>query len=172
MRISSSTYMNDPTEGEGLLDLLNLQDLKLENKVDCPDYNVFITCFSSRINDLNQFRLYGKENGVEASGCCLVFNKNGNWLRDPDASSSFCGMAKEEDGHSREQLTGVDIFDADLENTNLPLYQVAYIAYYDEYIVKDKCIIWFPDKKKTKIWHSIKACRKKSRMASIAHQQA
>lgn len=147
MRISSSTYMNDPTEGEGLLDLLNLQDLKLENKVDCPDYNAFITCFSSRINDLNQFRLYGKENGVEASGCCLVFNKNGNWLRDPDASSSFCGMAKEEDGHSREQLTGVDIFDADLENTNLPLYQVAYIAYYDEYIVKDKCIIWFPDKK-------------------------
>ena len=29
MRISSFTYMNDPTEGEGLLDLLNLQDLKL-----------------------------------------------------------------------------------------------------------------------------------------------
>ena len=94
MRISSSTYMNDPTEGEGLLDLLNLQDLELENKADCPEYNAFFACFSSRVNDLNQFRLYGKENGVEASGCCLVFNKDGNWLKEPDVSVSFRSMAK------------------------------------------------------------------------------
>ena len=45
MRIGSSTYMNDPTEGEGLLELLNLQDLELENKADCPAYNAFFTCF-------------------------------------------------------------------------------------------------------------------------------
>ena len=89
MRIGSSTYMNDPTEGEGLLELLNLQDLELENKADCPAYNAFFTCFSSRVNDLNQFRLYGKENGVEASGCCLVFNKSGDWLKEPDVSASF-----------------------------------------------------------------------------------
>ena len=43
MRIGSSTYMNDPTEGEGLLELLNLQDLELENKADCPAYNAFFT---------------------------------------------------------------------------------------------------------------------------------
>ena len=61
MRIGSSTYMNDPTEGEVLLELLNLQDLELENKADCPVHNAFFTCFSSRVNDLNQFRLYGKE---------------------------------------------------------------------------------------------------------------
>jgi len=64
MRIGSSTYMNDPTEGEGLLELLNLQDLELENKADCPVHNAFFTCFSSRVNDLNQFRLYGKEKGL------------------------------------------------------------------------------------------------------------
>lgn len=142
MRISSSTYMNDPTEGEGLLDLLNLQDLELENKVDCPDHNAFFACFSSRINDLNQFRLYGKENGVEASGCCLVFNKNGNWLREPDVSVSFRSMAKKGDEYSREQPIEADISDADLEDANLPLYQVAYIAYQDEYLAKDKCSIW------------------------------
>ena len=142
MRISSSTYMNDPTEGEGLLDLLNLQDLELENKVDCPDHNAFFACFSSRINDLNQFRLYGKENGVEASGCCLVFNKDGNWLRDPDVSVSFRSMAKKGDEYSREQPIEADISDADLEDANLPLYQVAYIAYQDEYLAKDKCSIW------------------------------
>ena len=144
MRISSSTYMNDPTEGEGLLELLNLQDLELENKVDCPDYNAFFACFSSRVNDLNQFRLYGKENGVEASGCCLVFNKNGNWLKEPDVSVSFRSMAKKGDEYSREQSVEADISDADLEDANLPLYQVAYIAYQDEYLAEDKCKIWLP----------------------------
>ena len=148
MRISSSTYMNDPTEGEGLLDLLNLQDLELENKADCPEYNAFFACFSSRVNDLNQFRLYGKENGVEASGCCLVFNKDGNWLKEPDVSVSFRSMAKKGDEYSREQPIEADISDADLEDANLPLYQVAYIAYKDEYLAKDKCSIWLPRNKR------------------------
>ena len=147
MRISSSTYMNDPTEGEGLLDLLNLQDLELENKADCPEYNAFFACFSSRVNDLNQFRLYGKENGVEASGCCLVFNKDGNWLREPDVSFSFRSMAEKGGEYSREQSVEADISDADLEDANLPLYQVAYIAYQDEYLTEDKCSIWLPKNK-------------------------
>ena len=147
MRISSSTYMNDPTEGEGLLELLDLQDLELENKVDCPEYNAFFACLSSRVNDLNQFRLYGKENGVEASGCCLVFNKDGNWLREPDVSFSFRSMAEKGDEYSREQSVEADISDADLEDANLPLYQVAYIAYQDEYLTEDKCSIWLPKNK-------------------------
>ena len=151
MRIGSSTYMNDPTEGEGLLELLNLQDLELENKADCPVHNAFFTCFSSRVNDLNQFRLYGKENGVEASGCCLVFNKEGNWLKESDVSASFRSMVKKGgDGYSGEQLVEADIPNSDFEDDNLPLYQVAYIAYYDEYIAKEKCIIWLPNEENPK----------------------
>ena len=147
MRIGSSTYMNDPTEGEGLLELLNLQDLELENKTDCPVYNAFFTCFSIRVNDLNQFRLYGKENGVEASGCCLVFNKEGNWLKESDVSASFRSMVKKGgDGYSGEQLVEADIPNSDFEDDNLPLYQVAYIAYYDEYIAKEKCGKWLLNK--------------------------
>ena len=144
IRMGSSTYMNDLTEGEGVLELLNLQDLELENKVDCPDHNAFFACFSSRINDLNQFRLYGKENGVEASGCCLVFNNDGNWLKEPNVSVSFRSMAKKGDEYSREQLVEADISDSDLEDANLPLYQVTYIAYKDEYLAEDKCRIWLP----------------------------
>ena len=151
MRMGSSTYMNDPTEGEGLLELLNLQDLELENKADCPDYNAFFTCFSSRVNDLNQFRLYGKENSVEASGCCLVFNKEGNWLKESDVSVSFRSMVRKGgEGYSGEQLVEADILDSDFEDDNLPLYQVAYIAYYDEYIAKEKCIIWLPNEENPK----------------------
>ena len=147
MRIGSSTYMNDPTEGEGLLELLNLQDLELENKADCPIYNAFFTCFSSRVNDLNQFRLYGKENGVEASGCCLVFNKNGDWLKEPDISASFGGIINKQN-EGLKKLAGVGV--AGLEDENLPLYQVAYIAYYDEYIDNEKSIIWLSNEESPK----------------------
>ena len=147
MRIGSSTYINDPTEGEGLLELLNLQDLELENKADCPVHNAFFTCFSSRVNDLNQFRLYGKENGVEASGCCLVFNQNGDWLKEPDVSSSFRSFTNEQNEGFKEPIEA-DV--AGLEDENLPLYQVAYIAYSDEYIAKEKCTIWLPDARRPK----------------------
>lgn len=41
MRLGSSTYMNDPSEGRGLLDLLNQQDLELENKADGASHNAF-----------------------------------------------------------------------------------------------------------------------------------
>lgn len=147
MRIGSSTYMNDPTEGEGLLELLNLQDLELENKADCPVHNAFFTCFSSRVNDLNQFRLYGKENSVEASGCCLVFNKNGDWLKESDVFASFRSFINKLNENLEEPVE-VDV--ADSEDENLPLYQVAYIAYYEEYIIEEKCKIWLPNKENPK----------------------
>ena len=147
MRIGSSTYMNDPTEGEGLLELLNLQDLELENKANCPVYNAFFTCFSSRVNDLNQFRLYGKENGVEASGCCLVFNKDGAWLKESDIFASFRSFINKLNENLEEPVE-VDV--ADSEDENLPLYQVAYIAYYEEYIFEEKCKIWLPNKENPK----------------------
>ena len=139
MRIGSYSYMNDPSEGEGLLELLKLQDLELENKTDCSPHNAFFACFSSRVNDLNQFRLYGKEDGVEASGCCLVFNKNGDWLKVPDISAPFRSITKNQDENLAE-FKETDI--SNVEYEKLPLYQVAYIAYKDEYITKEKCEIW------------------------------
>ena len=147
MRIGSSTYMNDPSEGRGLLDLLNQQDLELENKADGASHNAFFTCFSSRVNDLNQFRLYGKEGGVEASGCCLVFNKNGDWLKEADVSVPFRSLSQKS-GQDSDGLPEVG-FSGD-EYEKLPLYQVAYIAYKDEYIAEKKCGIWFPSQKEPK----------------------
>ena len=144
MRIGSSSYMNDPSEGKGLLELLALQDLELENKVDCSFHNAFFACFSSRVNDLNQFRLYGKEDGVEASGCCLVFNKNGDWLKVPDISAPFRSITKNQDENLAE-FKEANI--SNVEYENLPLYQVAYIAYKDEYITKEKCEIWLDNSK-------------------------
>lgn len=147
MRLGSSTYMNDPSEGRGLLDLLNQQDLELENKTDGASHNAFFTCFSSRVNDLNQFRLYGKEGGVEASGCCLVFDKNGDWLREADVSVPFRSLSKKS-GQDSDDLPEDGFWNDEYEK--LPLYQVAYIAYKDEYIAEKKCGIWLLPQEKLK----------------------
>ena len=147
MRLSSSTYMNDPSEGKPLLDLLNQQDLELENKADGASHNAFFTCFSSRVNDLNQFRLYGKEDGVEASGCCLVFNKNGDWLAEADVSAPFRSLPQKS-GQDSDGLPEAGFSDDEYEK--LPLYQVAYIAYKDEYIAEKKCGIWLLPQEKLK----------------------
>ena len=158
MRLGSSTYMNDPSEGKPLLDLLNQQDLELENKADGASHNAFFACFSSRVNDLNQFRLYGKEDGVEASGCCLVFNRNGDWLREVDISVPFRSLANKS-GRSQTKVEAfIQRFDermmeaeiSDSAYKKLPLYQVAYIAYEDEYIAEKKCGIWLLPQEKLK----------------------
>ena len=175
MRIGSSTYMNDPSEGRGLLDLLNQQDLELENKADGASHNAFFTCFSSRVNDLNQFRLYGKEDGVEASGCCLVFNKNGDWLKEADVSASFHNPSKKL-GQDSDGLSEADFSDDKYEK--LPLYQVAYIAYKDEYIADRKCGIWFPSQEDPKFgirlkpvgnedWHQFRLERLKEALEAL-----
>ncbi len=149
LRIGSSTYMNDPSEGKTLLEFLDVQDLELENKVDYPTYNAFFTCFSSRVNDLNQFRLYGKEDGIEASGCCLVVNKNGDWLKEVDISSPFRSLASTRKGYAENGLQDKnshklpEIELSIFQFEKLPLYQIAYIAYEDEYISREKCGRWF-----------------------------
>ena len=174
MRIGSSTYMNDPSEGKGLLELLALQDLELENKADCSPHNAFFACFSARVNDLNQFRLYGKEDGVEASGCCLVFNKNRDWLKEPDISAPFRSFLKNLDENSAE-FKETDI--SNVEYEKLPLYQVAYIAYKDEYITKEKCEIWLDNLKvgiclkpigENNDWHNFRLNQLKEALQELA----
>jgi tetratricopeptide (TPR) repeat protein len=69
-RLSSILTSNDPTEGE-----IAFKYLGLENKEADRDYQAFIACFTFDPECLNQFRLYGKEQGKEATGVSLVFGK-------------------------------------------------------------------------------------------------
>ena len=129
MRMNSSAYMNDPYEGKSLYDLLGIQEPDLENLSELSRHNAFFACFSSRVNDLNQFRLYGKVGNVEASGCCLVFNRRGNWIREPDLEASFHRL-NDQDGFTGSVVKETT---AQRPSENLPLYQIAYIFYRDEY---------------------------------------
>ncbi|SUA44213.1 Predicted ATPase [Neisseria zoodegmatis] len=136
MRMNSSTYMNDPYEGKSLLDFLGMQENSLENKTEFSPHNAFFSCFSTRVNDLNQFRLYGKVNNIEASGCCLVFNKRGDWVKEPDISVSYQRLNDKNSLDNQETIKETAVIQRPSED--LPLYQVAYIFYRDEYTEQDK----------------------------------
>lgn len=69
LRLSTIKNVNDPTEGNILLDYFNLPNEEIGL---CS----FISCFTFNHDSLNQFRLYGKENNQEASGVSLIFEKN------------------------------------------------------------------------------------------------
>ena len=73
-RLSTIRGVNDPTEGLVLRDYWDQQGIS-EN-IYTNDTATFISCFTFNRDSLNQFRLYGKENGQEATGVSLVFNKD------------------------------------------------------------------------------------------------
>ena len=72
-RLSTIRGVNDPMEGLVLNGYWNQQGIR--ETIHTNDTATFISCFTFNHDNLNQFRLYGKENGREATGVSLVFNK-------------------------------------------------------------------------------------------------
>lgn len=72
-RLNTTSTGNDPKEGLSLMECLKGVDITglcrdAENKA-------FISCFTFNHESLNQFRLYGKDRGVEATGVSIVVRK-------------------------------------------------------------------------------------------------
>ncbi|MDR2127075.1 MAG: tetratricopeptide repeat protein, partial [Prevotellaceae bacterium] len=112
-RLNSILTSNDPTEGEIVFDYLGL-----ENKGTDRDYQAFIACFTFDSECLNQFRLYGKEEGQEATGVSLVFNKN--FFAENPAQIVSKGMIKGQDDKTVTQAEKTTI-------DKYPLYRCVYI---------------------------------------------
>ena len=72
-RLSTIRGVNDPTEGLVLRDYWEQQGIS--ETIYTNDTVTFVSCFTFNHDSLNQFRLYGKEDGREATGVSLVFNK-------------------------------------------------------------------------------------------------
>lgn len=70
LRLNITSYTNDPTEGLVLGKFLRLN---IKDSVS-SSMRAFVSCFTFNHDNLNQFRLYGKTNGVEASGLSITFN--------------------------------------------------------------------------------------------------
>lgn len=91
LRLSTVKNTNDPTEGKILYGYLHKSCgllsgvLDAEQESDSQALAAFISCFTFNHDSLNQFRLYGKEGGLEASGVSLVFEKSFFSTKDPFA---------------------------------------------------------------------------------------
>ena len=72
-RLSTIRGVNDPTEGLVLRDYWGQQGIS--ETIHTNDTATFVSCFTFNHDSLNQFRLYGKEDGREATGVSLVFKK-------------------------------------------------------------------------------------------------
>ncbi|MGP4769421.1 hypothetical protein ACS125_02565 [Acinetobacter sp. PFS20] len=69
LRLNSTDYMNDPTEGKILLQFIHLNELEYDSH-----NKTFLTCFTFNHNNLNQFRLYGLNSNIPCTGISLVYN--------------------------------------------------------------------------------------------------
>ena len=74
LRMCSSNQLNDPSEGKLIYDFLNNLDTLKNKNIHLQPVSELATCltsFSLNQDSLNQFRLYGKENGKEATGVSI-----------------------------------------------------------------------------------------------------
>jgi len=73
-RLNAIDYSNDPSEGKTLLDFLyGEKNRPSDEELNNEEYEAFASCFVFDYDNLNMFRLYGKEHGKEGSGLSLVF---------------------------------------------------------------------------------------------------
>lgn len=108
LRLNTAKNVNDPTEGKVLKEYLNIPLLS-DSKLTLT----LISCFTFNHDSLNQFRLYGKENNLEASGVSIVFNSD--FFNNKEERINFIGNVEEpfiEDNEFIEKL---------------PLYRCIYI---------------------------------------------
>ncbi len=80
-RISEGNFMNDPTEGKEFFDFLEYKPYVSHTSrsggktfSQKPFIGSFVT--KEMHNNLNMWRFYGKEKGVEAKGCAITLNKH------------------------------------------------------------------------------------------------
>ncbi|AWB56044.1 hypothetical protein pm9n_10835 [Pasteurella multocida] len=119
-RLSTIHGVNDPTEGRVFYDFLNFREM-LEQK----DNTAFISCFTFNHDSLNQFRLYGKEEGKEASGVSMVFNVK-NFFNN-NSNQMFIPFSKDLIKVSKSENTQESQINKSHQETYLPLYRCVYL---------------------------------------------
>ncbi|MBQ9182887.1 MAG: hypothetical protein IJ143_03795 [Neisseriaceae bacterium] len=75
--LGSVAYVNDPAEGNVIFEYFNGLDILKNNHITLKPVSTlatFVGCFTFNPDSLNQFRLYGKEDGKEATGVSIVID--------------------------------------------------------------------------------------------------
>lgn len=142
LRLTSVRGVNDPSEGLVLYQYIqnnykqktNTQDLALSTDIHNQTTAVFLSCFTFNHDSLNQFRLYGKEEGREASGISLVIdqrffdNDNLFGIMAANIKSSIEGNIIALDGKlTSDEQNKLNKQPKNKSLDNLPLYRCLYI---------------------------------------------
>jgi len=110
-KLTAVNYSNDPSEGKTLLDFLyGRGNYSIDEELNSK-YEAFTGSFSFDYDGLNQFRLYGKEDGIEGTGLSLVFRDN---FFSQEAKGDF-------------ESTKKDSFDDSTNDGKSPLFRCIYI---------------------------------------------
>lgn len=115
LMLCSLAAANDPTEGTVFQSLLGEDCMPSFQRIH-SNLAVLQTSFSSTIDSLNQFRLYGKNKGEEGTGLCLVFSRS--FFASPGETSMIAVRRDHEQSSEKEPETC----------RKLPLY---WVLYYD-----------------------------------------
>lgn len=127
-RLSTIKNVNDPSEGAVFYQYVEKcckLPPALTDEADNPAAAVFLSCFTFNHDSLNQFRLYGKENGQEASGVSLVFNDSFFSGENPFAMISVNSNTMEQNFGESQQRKPVDTETQPL--SKLPLFRCIYL---------------------------------------------
>jgi tetratricopeptide (TPR) repeat protein len=106
---------NDSKEGKTLFESLGISEQIYEEQ---KDLQAFIGCFTFNSNNLNQYRLYGKENLEEGTGISLVLNN------DFFASPSIYGNIAWPAYYSKDE----SVVESEKENVRYPLFRCIYLV--------------------------------------------
>lgn len=115
-RISEGNFMNDPSEGTELFNFLrykpytsNNDGSSAETFTSKPFIGSFVT--KDKHNDLNLWRFYGKEEGIEAKGCAIT-------LRTQEFIDDIKNFLTNEETETRQE-----------NESDINFYRVAYLAH-------------------------------------------
>lgn len=69
LRMSNACYMNDPSEGQTLINVLANTTQDFSDLWGEQTYNIYLSCFTTAIDELPMWSMYGND----GKGCCLLF---------------------------------------------------------------------------------------------------
>ena len=137
MRIINISNVNDPKEGKILENIFNKNGLDIKINNNEENLITLQTSYTRNKDSLTMFRLYGKSKNKEATGICLVVDKeyfNYQFFSTPVQESSILSDDKNSNDNEEEQI----------DNLNRNLF---WILYYNE---KENELIFTPNNSKYK----------------------
>ncbi|WP_300716665.1 tetratricopeptide repeat protein [uncultured Brachyspira sp.] len=130
LRMTSVKNANDPKEGKILMQLLRNNNINSKYR-SINNFIALQTSFSRCKDSLTMYRLYGKYDNKEGTGCCLVFDKSffDTSFNNLDSSILF-SFSYDKNNYSHIEL---------YNEQTLPLYFVLYYNYKNNEIIFNPC---------------------------------